>query len=583
MIVPLLIPEISQTPNLNNKRCKNILAHHIKTKFMTESLLQNARTITKLAVFGYPEHNVQYADALCSELKTQGHDCVMIQHDALHVRRMLEEDILQEEVLKQKKIGHMMTAKLKQQFMLTWRKANASMLDEGGLGLIPDGQPSQLFFSGIYFSPNYTKLALPYLQQVFQADACHTSFGKYTMYTCYGTTANCNTFVIAVMILFGNETKVGWNIFFENVKKDHVTVNIPQRTFITDQAKGLTESIAEVMDEVGQICCYFHRCQNILKVVRGGSGKFSGVWLYKKCMLATNTDQLEKIKIDCANDMSTQALKYINALEDPHQFPCSRVGTSSDVYLYNRMSSQSAESMNRVNKPARDRTAVDPINSCMLLVELSNNQFERNREKAWKCESELTPHGEKLRKDIFEKVNYTDYYISVDTGDGDRVSMKVSRTGYAERICYFLVTEDELGSCFGGCSCGGPNVSGMPCHHMIAVVKSGRVAGLNSTNAMPGWWTTKMWRNQYPKEVKLSSITMNTLTSNYHANKSMRYIPPYAAPRKTGRPKSDKRSKSPLEGKPKKKTKLGTQQQMELESKKLSKRSRAGKMSRAGK
>ena len=58
----------------------------------------------------------------------------------------------------------------------------------------------------------------------------------------------------------------------------------------------------------------------------------------------------------------------------------------------------------------------------------------------------------------------------MDTGDGDRVSIKVSRTGYAERNCYFL-TKDELGSYFSGCSCGGPNVSGMPCHHMIAVVK----------------------------------------------------------------------------------------------------------------
>ena len=92
-----------------------------------------------------------------------------------------------------------------------------------------------------------------------------------------------------------------------------------------------------------------------------------------------------------------------------------------------------------------------------------------------------------------------------------------------------------------------------------------------------------MWRNQYPKEVKLSSITMNTLTSNYHADKLMRYIPPYAAPRKTGRPKSEKRSKSPLEGKPKKKLKVGAQQQVELESKKSkrSDRGSGGKMSRA--
>jgi hypothetical protein len=277
-------------------------------------------------------------------------------------------------------------------------------------------------------------------------------------------------------------------------------------------------------------------------------------------MKTTSTVHLDKIKFDCANHVTKQALKYINALEDPQQFPCSRVGTSNDVYLYNRMSSQSAESMNRVNKPARDRTAVDPINSTMLLFQLSNDQFVRNREKAWTCDSLLTPYGEKLRKDIFEKVNYNDYFISVDNGDGDRVSMKVGRNGsYPEYDCYFLSTEDDFGSLFGGCSCGGPNVCGFPCHHMIAVVKSGRVEGLNSTNAMPCWWTTLMWRNQYPKEINLSSITMNTLTSNHQADKSKRFIPPYAAPRKAGRPKSGKRSLSPLEGSHKEKAKVSTQ------------------------
>ena len=168
---------------------------------MTDNLLQKARTLTKQEVFGNPQHNVQYALALCTELKNQGHVCVIMEQEPVDVRFMLEKVYLDDEIAKQKMKNVNMTAASKREFIMTWRNVNSSMLQEIGLGLPVPGQPTYPFFSGIFFSPSYTKSALPYLQQVFQADACHTSFGKYTMYTCYGTTANCNTYMIATMIL----------------------------------------------------------------------------------------------------------------------------------------------------------------------------------------------------------------------------------------------------------------------------------------------------------------------------------------------------------------------------------------------
>ncbi len=42
----------------------------------------------------------------------------------------------------------------------------------------------------------------------------------------------------------------------------------------------------------------------------------------------------------------------------------------------------------------------------------------------------------------------------------------------------------------------------------------------------------------------------------------MRYCPPYAAPRKAGRPKNNKRMKSPLEGKKKRKSTGSTREAM---------------------
>ncbi len=55
------------------------------------------------------------------------------------------------------------------------------------------------------------KNSVPLLQTaVYQADAAHMNFGKYTLYSCYGITSNCNLFPVAFGIVFSNEDKEGW-------------------------------------------------------------------------------------------------------------------------------------------------------------------------------------------------------------------------------------------------------------------------------------------------------------------------------------------------------------------------------------
>jgi hypothetical protein len=97
-----------------------------------------------------------------------------------------------------------------------------------------------------------------------------------------------------------------------------------------------------------------------------------------------------------------------------------------------------------------------------------------------------------------------------------------------------------------------------PCHHMVAVVKSSRIEGLTATNSMPVWWTMECWRNQYPADTnETCHFDMDTLRSTPE-DAAMRCCPLYAAPRKAGCPKNNKRMKSPLEGK-KRKRALGVQ------------------------
>ena len=100
---------------------------------MTNNLLQNARSLTKLAVFGDPLQNVQYAKALCDELKKEGHDIIMVTKDARSILIELKRLVVAEEVLKQKQKGVLMTAMSKKMFITSWSKKNTSMLDAGGL------------------------------------------------------------------------------------------------------------------------------------------------------------------------------------------------------------------------------------------------------------------------------------------------------------------------------------------------------------------------------------------------------------------------------------------------------------------
>ena len=133
-----------------------------------------------------------------------------------------------------------MTKAEKIEFVSNWKLENKEVLEDGGLGEPKLGAVPLKFFSGILFSTSGAQKAVPFLQWVFQADACHVNFGKYTLYSCCGTTAKCNTYLVAFGILFGNEDKEGWMDFWDFAKLVHPSIDDTRVTIITDQAKVLT-------------------------------------------------------------------------------------------------------------------------------------------------------------------------------------------------------------------------------------------------------------------------------------------------------------------------------------------------------
>ncbi len=61
--------------------------------------------------------------------------------------------------------------------------------------------------------PSFAQKTVPHLKGMFMADACHLNFGKYTLFSCYGVTANENMSPVAFAILFGNECGYAWKQF----------------------------------------------------------------------------------------------------------------------------------------------------------------------------------------------------------------------------------------------------------------------------------------------------------------------------------------------------------------------------------
>ena len=566
-LAPLCYQAVAATPNISTKELVAVLSPYVIDLFLTNALIQTVRTTVRSQVFGDPDTNICYLKHLKAHLEENGHDFSFVLMKPIDVRKRLLNVILEQKVNALKKENKYMTKVQKISFLEKWEEANREMLHDAGLDSSCSEIEDKKFLSGVFLSIAPAIDSVPLLQTVYQADAAHTNFGKYTLYSCYGISANCNAFPVAMAIIFGNEDKEGWSLFWKFASTIHPSLNHPSVTIITDQQKGSVEAMAEVIPDPVNFFCSYHRQKNILTQVKGGKGEYSAHWYYQLLLGCGRIETIDKNRFDVASSMDVNALRYIHMVNDHQQFPAARVAYGAAIghviYMYQRSSSSTAESMNAANKSMRSRTAVDPINAIIILLKLESERYNHYRNEAWEWKEALTPHGKRLAENAFKNVNLRNYSISVDDDHTDRVNCTVTsnRTGYLYR-CWFPRTYDDNSTLFGGCSCGVPNTDGMPCPHMCAVVKSYRIEGLNEVNVMPIWYHTSHWQKQYPF---LSTVRCNfditTLRNDMKKdteqhNKEYRLCPPYSAGRKSGRPSEGKRIKGSMERGVDKKKKL---------------------------
>jgi len=111
--------------------------------------------------------------------------------------------------------------------------------------------------------------------------------------------------------------------------------------------------------------------------------------------------------------MHAKDIQYLNNLEDPEQSPASRCAQGPGIYMYHRSTSAAVESMNAANKKMRAKTAVDPLNACLLLMKLECKRFNKQRAKAWSSDCFLMPRGTVKYEEVFKCINALDFTITI--------------------------------------------------------------------------------------------------------------------------------------------------------------------------
>ncbi len=195
---------VEDTPGLMYQMMHKILKPYINKYVLRNNVLQEARDTAKGDLCGDPDKNVKYAYAIANAIQQMGHTIEVVFTNQRTTMKTVNAIVLKEEMDRKKAAKLDMFRDERVEYVNNWKKDNDAFLcDAFGF---EDG-PQFKFLTGIFISPSTSKEQFPFLQEVLQADAAHMSFGKYTLYSVYGTNANETMSALGFALLFGNEDK----------------------------------------------------------------------------------------------------------------------------------------------------------------------------------------------------------------------------------------------------------------------------------------------------------------------------------------------------------------------------------------
>ena len=188
-IVTLILSIIVGSPAISNKNLRHALSAYGKEHLLTNSILQEARTKANAQLFGIPEDNVKYAEGMKSELKKDSHVIELMYMTRKETICNVEHFVIGEELLHLRSVTNgTLDRDERHRYWSKWKSEKYALL----FNQLRFKTQAMRFLHGMFFMPSFLQKTVPELQTLFTADACHLNFGKYTMFVCYGVTANAN-------------------------------------------------------------------------------------------------------------------------------------------------------------------------------------------------------------------------------------------------------------------------------------------------------------------------------------------------------------------------------------------------------
>ncbi len=150
-----------------------------------------------------------------------------------------------------------------------------------------------------------------------------------------------------------------------------------------------------------------------------------------------------------------------------------------------------------------------------------------------------------LIDEAFNNVKVQEFNVHLTEHKNEHTAIVSKKSTSHREYSVNIPKSDTLRSRFGKCTCGFPKKEGIPCQHMVAVQKLGRIDGLTRAAVMPHWYTTAQWHNQFPENTYIDTQqTLKSIKANSTPHDDLRYCPNWLGPQKKGRPKKDKRKMS---------------------------------------
>jgi hypothetical protein len=165
----------------SNQMLRAILKPYAMESFVTDSIIQAARTTARKLIFGTPLENVQYTHHVAKQLREQGHYVSIKYTTRKETVKNVERLVVSEELLRLKALNETMTVEERRTFVLNWKKDNKTLL----VSQLGSKKESLKFVHGVFFAPSFSTKTVPQLATSTLANThCFVAMELLPMQTC---------------------------------------------------------------------------------------------------------------------------------------------------------------------------------------------------------------------------------------------------------------------------------------------------------------------------------------------------------------------------------------------------------------